>query len=1063
MLALLSAPLAAHAALTPSNLTCEYFPEPLNVDAAHPRLGWTLASDVRGDAQVAYQVLAASSLEALAKDQGDLWDSGKVASEESTQVPFGGAPLGSLQQCYWKVRVWDKAGQPSPWTAPAHWCTGLLTPQDWTAKWIAAPGAQTGSSSLLGYHAAEAQRADDAKWVQVDLGSAVPIDSVKLHSLDHEVAGFGFPVRFKITASDDPNFATSDVIADDSGKDFPNPGAAAVTLKSGAVKRRYVRVTATKLYHRAAGNKSYCFALAELEVFSGGKNVALHAPVTALDSTEGWGWGKAELTDGENLAPDPQASGAGATIKTLPIFRKSVVVSKPVSRAMLAICGLGQYELELNGSKVGNAVLEPGWSDYRKTCLYQTYDLTDRLKVGTHTLGVMLGNGMYNVANVPGRYTKFTGSMGTPKVIAQLHIAYADGTSETIATDSSWQVAGGPITLSHTYGGEDYDARLESPLPASWQPALETAGPGGKLTGASQSAPAITVAATLSTQKVTHPKPDAYVYDLGQNCAQIPSISVSGRAGAVVRLTPAEVLRPDGTVSQEPSGGPTFYTYTLRGGGGETWAPRFTYYGSRYLEVTGAVPAGAPNPGNLPVISELSGKFITSSSPIVGEFECSNGMFNRAAEIIRWAMRNNLMSVLTDCPHREKLGWLEQSHLVGPSLMYNLGIPALFTKVCGDMSDAQLPDGMVPDIAPEFAVFNGGFRDSPEWGSASVLIPWQVYEFYGDTAILARRYDTMARYVDYLSSRAKDHILSNGLGDWYDLGPNAPGYAQLTPVPLTATAFYYRDITILERASKLLGRDADAERYAKLAAEVREAFNRAFYHADAHTYATGSQTANAIPLAFGLPPEADRPAIVANLVAEIRGRDNRLTAGDVGYRYLLRTLADGGRSDVIFDMNSRSDRPGYGMIIAKGATALTEAWDGRLESSQDHFMLGHIMEWFYSDLAGIQPDPTGPGFKRILIKPTPVGNITWAKASYRSIHGTIESGWKIESGAFKLDVVVPPGCTATVALPAAFGRTVTEGGKPVASVPGVTVRPTANGTETLVVPSGTYHFESHSK
>jgi len=463
------------------------------------------------------------------------------------------------------------------------------------------------------------------------------------------------------------------------------------------------------------------------------------------------------------------------------------------------------------------------------------------------------------------------------------------------------------------------------------------------------------------------------------------------------------------------------------------------------------------------VIADLHGQFVTSCSAIVGDFACSNPMFNRTAEIIRWAMRNNLMSVLTDCPHRERLGWLEETHLVGPSLMYNDDIAALFTKVCGDIADAQTSSGLVPDIAPEYTVFSGGFRDSPEWGSAAVLIPWQMYQWYGDTNILARRYQTMKRYVEYLGSQAHGNILSTGLGDWYDLGPNPPGYAQLTPPALTATAFYYHDIVILQQSAKLLGNAEDAARFADLANQVRESFNSALYHPDLHSYATGSQTANAIPLVFEIAPSADRYAILENIVQDIRKHNNGLTSGDVGYRYLLRALADGGRSDVIFDMSSRTDRPGYGMILAKGATSLTEAWDARPDSSQDHFMLGHIMEWFYSDLAGIQPDPAGPGFKKIIIRPTPVGDITWARASYISVRGTIQSSWQISGNRFSLDLVIPANCTATVQLPPPYSSTITESGIPIADVKEVSVQYNDSEKPSIHICGGRYHFESTSQ
>lgn len=1044
------------------DLQCEYWNAPLNVDVPRPRLSWVIRSTLRGVKQKAYQILVASTPAKLNADLGDLWDSGKVESDQTLQVFYSGTLLHSGQACYWKLRFWDQDDRESSWSEPASWCMGLLNESDWKAKWIAAPGDDPGASASLGYHAVVSHSADDVKWVQVDLGKPVSIDSVKLHSMNHEVPGFGFPLRFSIIASDDPEFKSSDIIADHTKDDFANPGATVVSFDAKGIKHRYVRVTANRLFHRTAGDHTFCFALAELEVFSGGNNVALHAPVTALDSTEDYGWSKAQLTDGLGLAPSP-SDRTDNSLKTLPIFQKRLEINKPIARAMLYVCGLGQYELWLNGNKLGNSVLDPGWTNYRRTCLYRSYDITAILRPGADVIEAMLGNGMYNVAQTPGRYTKFVGSMGQPKVIAQLEISFADGSTQTLVTDSSWKLRGGPVTFSSIYGGEDYDARLETASDSIWRPAVETSGPGGKLTGVSQSAPPIVVAERLTTQKLTHPRDGVWVYDMGQNCAQMPLLTVTGPPGATVRLTPAEVLNPDGTASQQPSGGPAFFSYTLRGSGQETWSPRFSYYGCRYFQVTGAVPAGSPNPSKLPAINQLSGQFVTSAAPVAGEFECSNPLFNRTAQITRWAMRNNLMSVLTDCPHREKLGWLEQSHLVGPSLMYNMEIPALFTKVCADMADAQTPQGLVPDIAPEYTVFSGGFRDSPEWGSASILIPWQIYEWYGDTTVLERQYQTMKKYLAYLQSQASGNILSKGLGDWYDLGPKAPGFAQLTPIGLTATAFYYRDIRIVQQTATLLGHERDARAFETLGDQVRQSFNHTFYRADQKTYASGSQAGNAIPLVFGLSPQADRQAILDNIVADIRKRDYGLTAGDIGYRYLLRALADGGRSDVIFDMNAKSDKPGYGMIIAKGATSLTEAWDARPESSQDHFMLGHIMEWFYGGLAGIQPDPSDVGFKKILIKPTPVGDITWARATYDSIRGPITSSWKITGNTFSLEVVIPANCTATVQFPPQFNDSILEGGKPVAESAEAAIKFSNGNSTALLIQSGQYHFESRSK
>jgi len=1047
-------------AATVGELRCAYMKDPLGIDAAKPRLGWIMASEVRGEVQRAYHVLVAATPELLAKDQGDLWDSGKVVSDQSLQVEYAGKPLVSQAHCWWKVRVWDKNDQAGPWSTPGQWTMGLLRLEDWKAQWIGAT-ANAAAAGTTGYHAAEARQADQAKWVQVDLGRPVHIDAVKLHAMDHAgKPGFGFPIRFSISAAEDANFAGATLLADQTAADYPNPGHRAVNFAAPGVTARYVRVTATKLWDRHTGAEPFCFALAALEVLSGDKNVALHAKVTAQDSCEFGEWGKVHLTDGRNLAPDGAAPQNGYTSTALPIFRHAFAVAKPVAQATLYACGLGQAEFHLNGQKVGAGLLEPGWTNYRKTCLYQTYDVTKMLQPGANALGVMLGNGMYNVAG--GRYTKFTGSFGPPKLIAQLQVDYADGTSDLIATDERWKLSPGPITFSCIYGGEDYDARQEQPgwdqpgfADAAWQPALVVQGPGGRLAGTSEAAPPILPMQVFAPAHKARLKPGVWVYDLGQNCSLLPRITVAGPAGARVTIITGEKFQGDhfvGACDRLAS-----YNYVLKGAGDETWTPRFTYVGARYLQVEGAEDASAAVAGT-PVIKDIAGVFVCSSSTTVGEFACSNDIFTRTAGIIDWAMRSNMMSILTDCPHRERLGWLEQVHLAGPSLMYRYDLGALFSKMSNDMAEAQLDNGLVPDIAPEYVVFGGGFRDSPEWGSACVLVPWQTYQFYGDVAILRANYAMMQRYVAYLGTTAKDHIVSHGLGDWYDLGPRSPGEAQLTPKKLTATAFYYRDIIVLRDAAQLLDRPQDVQQYTALAQEVAGAFNKDMYDAATHKYATGSQVANALPLVLGLAPEGDRAALVDNIVQDIQARGNALSAGDVGYRYLLRALADNGRSDTVFTMNQGSNHPGYGMILAKGNTSLPEPWNGGNGASSNHFMLGHIMEWFYHDLAGIGCDPAGPGFKKIIIAPTVVGDITWVKAHYDSIHGRIVSEWKREGGTLTMNVTIPANTTATVNVPCGAGAKVTESGSPAESAPGVKLVSSAKGLAVYEVGSGTYAF-----
>ena len=559
----------------------------------------------------------------------------------------------------------------------------------------------------------------------------------------------------------------------------------------------------------------------------------------------------------------------------------------------------------------------------------------------------------------------------------------------------------------------------------AWLPAVAYLNPKAALRGLTASADPITAHEVLRPV-ATRTFPDgSVVYDFGQNAACIPRVRVSGPAGSSVRLTPAEVVYADGTINRGTMGGTarggSWWEFTKATDEPETWMASFCYLGCRYLKVECFAPA---RPTSLPEgvireflfrplrVEELENVVVHGSAPAVGHFAASNPLLGRIDELVRWAQLSNMMSVFTDCPHREKLGWLEQIHLNGPSLRYDFDVGRMFRKSMHDMADEERPDGFLPTTAPEYAKFQSPFVAAAEWGSAFVIVPWQQYEFTGDATLLREHYDGMKRYVGYLQRQAADDILSEGLGDWYDLGPAPrPGAAQLTLPPVTATAFYYYDAKVVAQTAALLGRPDEAAAFAAQAERIRASFNRHFFHPDTGTYASGSQCANAMALAMGLAEPGDRPRVLAALVHDVEARGDAMTAGDIGYRYLLLALAEGGRSDLIYQMIDQDTKPGYGYILKQGATSLTEAWDANTHASQDHFMLGQITEWFYQNLAGIQDDPAGPGFRKILVGPQPVGDLTWAEASYDSVRGPIASRWERAGGGFTLEVTIPADST----------------------------------------------------
>jgi alpha-L-rhamnosidase len=722
----------------------------------------------------------------------------------------------------------------------------------------------------------------------------------------------------------------------------------------------------------------------------------------------------------------------------VPLFRKTFTAFKEVANATIYISGLGQYELSMNGQKIGNSFLAPGWTNYDKRVLYNTYDVTNTVKKGGNAIGVIVGNGFYNISRE--RYIKLAVAYGYPKLICKLNISFTDGSSLLLVSDETWKTTASPITFSSIYGGEDYDARLEknnwntiAGNDADWKPAIAVKPPKGILE-AEMDFP-VQVNEVLNVQAITKPKDSVYIYDFAQNLSGIIELQVKGKRGQVIKLSAAELLNSKNLANQNATGKPSYFSYTLKADGIETWQPIFTYTGFRYVQVEGAVPDTANVTGDFARIISITSLHTGNPSPLNGSFDCSNKLFNNINQLIKWAIKSNLQSVATDCPHREKLSWLEQDHLMGGSINANYNVQLLYKKLAYDMMDAQTPEGLVPDIAPEFVFFddNGfGFRDSPEWGSAAVIVPWLLYKWYGDATIIAEAYPMMKKYVAYLEKKSKNNILDFGLGDWYDYGPKPPGVAQLTPKALTATAIYFYDVELLSKMAALLNKKDDAKIYRQLSVQINKAFNNSFFNEKNNLYATGSQTSMAMPLSVGLVAPKNRTAVMKNMMDSITASGKKLTAGDIGFHYLIQALHDGGASQLIYDMNYRDDVPGYGYQLKKGATALTESWPALAEVSNNHLMLGHIMQWFYEGLGGIQQTENSFGYKNIIIKPEIVGDISYANANHQTLYGNIVSQWKKTSGGFELYVEIPVNTTATIYLPST-GVNVTENGKPIGS------------------------------
>jgi alpha-L-rhamnosidase len=740
-----------------------------------------------------------------------------------------------------------------------------------------------------------------------------------------------------------------------------------------------------------------------------------------------------------------------------PMLRHTFELKGKVKQARVYICGLGYYELHLNGKKVGDRLRDPGYTRFDRRALYATYDVTKQLKEGGNAVGVMLGTGWYNVHTKAVWYFDKAPWRAAPKVLVELRVEYADGRTETIAGDTTWKTSTGPIVYDSIYGGETHDARQEKPGwdtasydDHDWQAAIEVAPPGGVISA--QMNPPIRTKETIKPVKVTEVKPGVYVYDLGQNFAGHARLTASGPAGSQITLRYAEKINKDGSldpsninvhlVKTDPPQRFQTDKFILKGQGRETFEPVFTYHGFQYVEVTGY-------PGK-PSLDSLRGIVAHSDIPVTGAFECSNPLLNRIQQATLWSYQSNLQSIPTDCPQREKNGWTGDAHLAAEQGLFNFLPAGVYNKWVMDLDDEQRETGELPGIVPTSG-WGYEWGNGPAWDSAFLLIPWYMYQYYGDTRILTGHYPGMKRYVDYLTTKSNNGIVSIGLGDWVP-------YKTETPVEVTSTAYYYRDALIVSQTASLLGNQADARKYADLAASIKKAFNAKFFNPANGTYSNAGQTALSCALYQGMVSAQDRPVVLANLVKAVDKNNGHIDTGILGAKYLLNTLTDNGRADVAFQVASQKDMPGWGWWLEQGATTLWESWGGT--DSRNHIMFGDISAWFYKTLAGINPDPTAPGFGHFIVKPHPVGGLTYAKGWYNSLRGEIFSDWKIENGAFNLRVEIPANTSATVYVPALDSTKVTEDGLLASDAEGVQFLRMEEGYAVYEVGSGKYRFVS---
>jgi len=751
---------------------------------------------------------------------------------------------------------------------------------------------------------------------------------------------------------------------------------------------------------------------------------------------------------GKWIGPSPSPDKSDA-----PILRKEFEISQPVRRAMLYVCGLGYYELHLSGAKVGDHVLDPPVTKYDKRVLYVTYDVTSQLAQGRNAIGIILGNGWYDTTVSDAWDFDKAPWRARPQVRLQLNLEFADGSRRQVVTDSSWKMATGPWLFDQTRVGEIYDARKEIPGwtiagfdDSRWQPAIVREPPAGRL--AASNVEPIRVIQTIRPVKISQPKPGIYLFDLGQNIAGWPRLTVSGPAGATVSMRCGEVLAPDGTLDnsaiQSLVHSPDFQCdrFTLSGNGVEVWAPRFTYHGFQYVEVQ-----GLPTP---PGADTIVGEVVHSAFEPAGEFECSDPLLNRIETASKWSYLNNFVGIPTDCPQREKNGWTGDAQLAVAMGLEHFKGEASYTQWIDTFQDCMRADGKLPCIAPTSG-WGYDVLDGPAWESAYLLIPWEMYRQSGDRRILTSHYDGFKKWIDFYTRLAKDHIVSYGLGDWEPVKTK-------TPAAITSTAYYYRDLLIVAETAELLGRGHEADHYRDLAQQVRQSFNSTFFDPKTGNYGDGSQTALACALYQGLAPDDQRPRVVENLVQAVHRAADHLDTGILGAKYILRALSDNGRGDIAWKLATQRTRPSWGNWIERGATTLWEDWDGK--SSRNHVMFGDISAWFIEYLAGISPDDSAPGYKKIVIHPLLLGDLKSASATRQCMYGTIHCDWTRAGRGLSMNVTIPANTSATVYIPARDPAAVKEAMGPLADSDGIKVIRFESHAVVIQLESGDYRFTS---
>jgi alpha-L-rhamnosidase len=1090
------------------HLEVERTSDPLGLGSARPRLGWQLdAGGRRGADPGGYRIVvervdpprggAADDRGGPQSQGGDagrggarvVWDSGTVRSTRTQDVRYGGPELASRTRYRWRVQALDERGRRGPWSRTATFETGLLHESDWRGRWIGAPGADDSATSfdLAG-----------TRWIWEDAGDPVnqaPAGS-RWFRRELTVPAGAQVTRATLVVDADDGFtayvngtAVSSTDPDPSKESWRNPQLSDVTrlLRAGA---NAIAVRATNGRPSPAG----MFARLVVETADGQRTTTDSDrawKVTATDpTTAGDGWTRAGYDDGAWGAARELVAWGGAPwgevrpqmrVRPEPLLRRSFTVGKgngtgrgaggghgsgdslPV-RARLYASGVAYADFTLNGRPVTDAVLDPAFTRYDRRVFAVTHDVTRLLRRGDNVLGVRLGRGFFGMRQ--GNAWNWDRAPWTtePRVRAQLELTWPDGRVETVATDGAWQSHDGPTRSDSLYAGEQYDAREEQPgwdAPGfdarDWAQAETVRAPAGRVEP--QAIEPIVVSGTLTPVSVTNPKPGSYVFELPRVMAGWARIHVRGEAGRTVTLRYGEKLKGDGTVQHESgfvTGDSQVDRYTLKGAaGGETWEPRYSYKGFRYVQLDGW-PGERP-----PTVEALDGRVVHTDLTSVGEFSSDDPLLDRMRELTRNTAVNNYHGIPTDTPMYEKNGWTGDAMLMADTLMLEYDMRRLLPKWIDDVADSQGPQGNLPGIAPDNGWGLGPYGQAPPWNAAFLLVPWSLYERYGDRDVLVDHYDAMKRYVEHELTRARaDGTHPSFLNDY--LAPRyGTGNSPEDPA-LAGTAYAFKNVETFAQIATALGRDDDAQRYRAAAEQIRAAFNRAYLNGARDAYVTASdpgyrQTSNLLALSFGLVPADAEQAVERRLLAEIAAKGDHLDTGALGTRELLSELTRRGHGELAYKLVTQPTYPSFRFIVDQSSTSWWEGWEPTVRSYDHTFVQGTVDQWLIERVAGIRP--LAPGYERVLLSPGPVGDVGRVHAATATPHGRVALDWQRAGGRFELRAEVPVGVTAVVDVPAASAAAVRESGRPAARADGI--RQLAGAPQGFVrfeVGSGDYRF-----